>query len=135
MKEEKPKKKRISVQAAKSKGRILQQWTAQQISDITGLPWGPDEMIASREGCQNGTDIRLVGEALKLFPFSVENKRTENFSVPAWIEQAKSNQIPNTDWLLIVKRSREKPIAIMDAEVFFKLFGKILRLTNSKIES
>lgn len=118
------KKKRISTSSAKAKGRTLQQWTCQKISELTGLPWGPDECIASREGSQNGTDVRLVGEVKKQFPFSVECKWQESWSIPAWIEQAKNNQEPGMDWLLVVKKSRTKPIIIMDAERFFDLLNK-----------
>jgi len=111
----------ISVSSRKAKGRKLQQWTAQKISELTGIPWGKDELIASREGAQAGTDIRLIGKALKLFPFSVENKFCESWAVHQWIEQAKANQLDGTDWIVIAKRSREKPVVIMDAETFFRL--------------
>lgn len=119
----KVKKKKISTSSAKAKGRNLQQWTCKQISRILNIPWGKDEMIASREGSQNGTDIRLVGVAKKLFPFSVECKWQEAWAFPAWIKQAKSNQDPNTDWLLVVKKNHADPIVVMDAERFFDLFG------------
>ena len=115
------KKKRITIQSAKTKGRNLQQWASQKISDFTGLPWGPDELIASREGCQNGTDVRLIGEARKLFPFSVECKAQEAWAIHAWMEQAKTNQEKGMAWLLIAKRSRQKPIVIMDAKTFFEI--------------
>jgi len=118
------KKKRISISSAKAKGRSLQQWTCQQISKLLDMPWGKDEHIASREGCQNGTDVRLVGDAQKKFPFSVECKWQESWALPAWIIQAKSNQVEGTDWLLVVKKSHSNPIIVMDAEKFFELLRK-----------
>ncbi|MEA2036493.1 MAG: hypothetical protein U9O94_03230, partial [Nanoarchaeota archaeon] len=81
--------------------------------------------IASREMGQAGTDIRLLGEALDGFPFSVECKRCENMSVPAWVKQAKANQLDNTDWLLFTKRNREQPLVILDADVFFEILKKL----------
>ncbi len=114
-------KTRITRASARSKGRTLQQWVCQKISELTELPWGKDEVIASREASQSGTDVRLVGEVKKQFPFSVECKWQESWSIPAWIEQAKSNQEPGMDWLLVVKKSRTKPIIVMDAERFFNL--------------
>lgn len=75
---------------------------------------------------QSGVDIRLDKEALKKFPFSVECKRQENWAVSGWIEQAKQNQIKNTDWLLICKRSRKPAVIIMDAERFFELLKQAL---------
>ena len=39
-----------------------------------------------------GQDVRLVGEAKKRFPFSIECKWQESWSLPSWIKQAKENQ-------------------------------------------
>ncbi len=117
-------KKPISRSSAKAKGRSLQQWACKQISELIDLPWGKDEMIASREASQSGTDVRLVGKAKELFPFSVECKYQETWGVPAWIKQAKDNQEKGTDWLLIARKNRMSPIVIMDAERFFKLLKK-----------
>ena len=117
-------KKRIKTSSAKAKGRNLQQWACRKISELLDIPWGKDELIASREMGQSGTDIRLVGEAQKRFPFCVECKWQETWSVPAWIKQAKANQKKGLDWLLIIKRSYEKPVIVMDAERFFDLLKK-----------
>ncbi len=124
MKAEKEKKKKIQPSSAKAKGRSLQQWVCQKISDLTGLPWGKDELIASREMGQSGTDIRLVGEAKEKFPFSVECKYQENWSLPSWIKQAKANQMEGTDWLLIIRKNHMEPIVVMDANRFFELLWK-----------
>ncbi len=115
------KRKKILPSSAKAKGRALQKWVCQQISDLLGIPWGKDELIASREMGQPGVDVRLVGEAQKRFPFSVECKWQESWSIPSWIEQAKANQKDGTDWLLFTKRSREDAVVIMSAALFFKL--------------
>ena len=74
------------------------------------------------------TDAVHVGDSmeakvLKEFPYSVECKAQENWSIPAWIEQAQTNTIPGTEWLLFAKKSRKDPIVIMDAKVF--LLGKM----------
>jgi len=117
-------KRKIKHASAKAKGRVLQQWTCQKVSELLGVPWGKDELIASREASQSGTDVRLVGEAKTRFPFSVECKHHEAWSVAAWIKQAKDNQAEGTDWLLVVKKNRMDPIVIMDAERFFELLKK-----------
>ena len=67
--------------SAKAKGRRLQQWVCQQIASVTGLPFGKDMTIASREMGQSGTDVRLVGEARDAFPFSIECKNQETWTV------------------------------------------------------
>ena len=115
-------KKRISVQSAKGKGRRLQQWVAKRLSEITGIPSGKDCLIQSREMGQSGTDVKLIGEALEKVGLSIECKAQESWSVHSWVDQAKANQLPDTDWILFAKRNHNKPVVIIDAEVFFKMF-------------
>ena len=122
------KKKRISTQSAKAKGRGLQQWTCERISKLLDMPWGPDECIASREGSQIGTDVRLVGPAKTEFPYSVECKFQESWAVHSWIDQARSNLMEGTDWIVVAKRSYRDPVVIMDADHFFELRKEIREL-------
>jgi len=117
----------IKIAYRKAKGRNLQKWVAQKISDLLGIPCGKDELIESREMGQCGTDIKLYGEAKERFNYSIECKAQESLSIPAWIKQAKENTVKGTDWLLICKKSRENPIVIMDAKVFFNLVSKTLK--------
>lgn len=126
-----PGKKRIKNASAKAKGRALQQWVCQKISNLLNLPWGKDELIASREASQSGTDVRLIGEARQRFPFSVECKAQETWALPGWIKQAQANQEPGSDWLLFCKRRREKPVVVMDAERFFELQRRAGNLTDT----
>jgi len=125
------KKKRISVAAAKSKGRRLQQKTAKAISELLEIPYGKDELIASREMGQSGTDVRLIGEARKKFPYSIECKQCEKWSVFSWVDQAKSNQETNTDWLLICGRNNFPPVVVIDWTAYYYLTR---RLPGYKIE-
>ena len=74
---------------------------------------------------QSGTDVRLIGEALKRFPFSIETKCQETWSMNQFIQQAKANQMDSTDWLLIVKKNHDKPVVVMDADSFFNLLERI----------
>lgn len=120
------KKKPISIASRKNKGRKLQQLVAKKLSEITGLSYGKDELIASREMGQSGIDIRLIGEAKKLIPWSIECKWQEIWKILQWTKQAKINQLENTDWLLVVKKNNVDPIVILDMEVFFNLIKKLL---------
>jgi hypothetical protein len=70
---------------------------------------------------QHGADVRMESQVVKRFPFSVECKAQESWAIPHWIEQAKENKMKGTEWLLICKRSRQKPIVVMDADAFFVL--------------
>ena len=115
----------ISISARKQKGRLLQQLVCSKVSKLIGMSYGPDEPIFSRPMGNQGCDVGLVGEARKAFPFSVECKRQEKLRIPKWIKQCKDNQIENTAWLLVSKRSREKPIAIIALDQFFHLLEQI----------
>lgn len=117
----KTKKVKISIASAKAKGRRLQQFICTKISDLLNIPWGKDELIASREMGQSGTDIRLIGTAKKRFPYSVECKWQETWSIHSFIEQAKANQIQGTDWLLFCKRNSRDAIVILDVHTFFSI--------------
>ena len=125
----KPKRK-ITHASAKAKGRALQKLMAQKISTLIGLPCGKDEPIESRGGGQSGTDVRLDTAALKLFPFSVECKWQESWSIPSWMKQAQANQKEGTDWLLVCKRSNVNPIVVMDLETFLEMQDRLLKGNN-----
>lgn len=130
-----PKKKRIAVSSAKSKGRELQKWVCEKISKLTGIEWGKDCAIESRPMGQCGCDVRMEQSILKLFPFSIECKRQESWSVHAWVEQAKKNLIKNTSWILFIRRSRMNPhaIIVLDANVFFQMVSLIPEKDRNKI--
>jgi hypothetical protein len=120
-------KKRIRTQSAKAKGRRLQKWACSKISDLTGFSCGKDMPIESRPMGQSGVDVRMESQVLKAFPYSVECKCQEAWSMHAWIKQACANVIEGTDWLLICKRNSESPIIVMDGDAFFRLLGKLAK--------
>lgn len=119
--------RKIKRNSAKDKGKRLQKWVAQKISEITKIPCGKDELIESRPGCLSGVDVMLYGEAKEKFPFSCECKYQESWSVPAWVKQAKENQILGTDWLLFIKKNQHEEIVVMDAAAFFDIYEQYIR--------
>jgi len=123
----------MKTSSAKAKGRRFQQWVAEKISDLLGIQCGKDQLIESRESSQSGVDVKLIGEAAERFKFSIECKNQEKFSIPVWIEQAKSNQKGGTDWLLFVTKNRYDKIVIMDAEAFFKLYERSIKNESNRI--
>ena len=111
----------MKTKSSKAKGRRLQNWVAEQISLLTGFSWGRDQAIEPRIMGQSGVDVRLSEAALALFPFSVEAKNVERLSFWPAVHQARGNQLPNTDWLLFIKKNNEQPVAVMGATAFFDL--------------
>lgn len=121
------KKKRISVRSAKAKGRNLQKWVAKKIADLTGFEFEEedDALISTRQMGQHGVDVILRREALKSFPFSIECKSSQQWSLPAAIKQSKQNTKKNTDWLLVLKRKELKtPVVVIDANIFFNIISE-----------
>jgi len=111
--------------SAKAKGRALQKWVCAQISELTGFEWGEDAPISSRPMGKSGTDVRLESQVQKVFPFAVECKNQQTWAVPAWIKQARSNQVEGTEWLLVMKRNHQQAVVCMDAVAFFKLLKEV----------
>ena len=123
--------KPIKPSSAKGKGRGLQYWVCERISRLLGIPFDQkddDCLIHSRDMGLSGTDIVLRGEARKRFPYSIECKSCETLSIPAWVEQAKTNEQEGTDWLLVFKKQSmgSDPYVVMSWEAFEKLFEKQL---------
>jgi len=114
----------MKTSSKKSKGRRLQYWVAQKISDVTGLPWGKDMPIESCPMSQSGADIRLDDKAKRLFPFYVECKNQERWEIMGWIKMLREK---SDRWLLFCSKNRFKPVVTMDAELFFSLYEKILK--------
>ena len=116
----------MKTSSCKAKGRKLQQYVAEQISNILDIPWGADELIRSREMAQSGVDVVLLDKAKTQFPWSVECKNTEKLNLWDAIKQARDNQQDGTDWLLCVKKNHESPVVVIDSMIFFKLWRRYL---------
>jgi len=124
-------KRKIKPGSAKDKGRRLQTYICQKISELTGYPWGSsgeDAPIESRPMGQSGPDVRMESQVRELFPYSVECKYQETWNIHEWRKQAMKNCENGDDWLLILRRNRMRPYAVvmMDANKFFELQERIL---------
>jgi len=126
------KARKITIRSGKNKGKRFQNWIAEQFSIISSIPYGVDEDIESRIMGQAGTDIAFRGSAKKLFPYAVEAKNCEQFSLPSWVKQAKRNNKEETDWLLFITKNRFDKIVCMDTNLFFKLLKDQIELKKLK---
>lgn len=112
----------IKPSSAKAKGRRHQQWVRDQILALFPK-LEPDDVRSTSMGA-GGEDILLSSAARKLFPYSVECKALKSIGVYKFMEQAEANCPSKAEPIAIIKADRQKPLAVIDAEHFFKLIGK-----------
>ena len=74
-------------------------------------------------GC-GGEDIQLSTAARLLFPYSVECKAFKSFAIYKVMDQATENCPKGAEPIAIIKADRRKPLAVIDAEHFFKIISK-----------
>lgn len=106
-------------QSAKAKGRNLQKWVRDQL--IEHLDVHPED-IESRSMGAGGEDLIMARAARKKFNFSVECKNVERLNVWEAYEQAKVNS-GDYEPIVVMKKNHKKPLVVVDAEYFIKLFG------------
>lgn len=111
-------------QSAKAKGRKFQQSLREDL--ITHLGISPDDILSTAMG-QGGCDLYLSPAARSVFPFGVEAKRCESLAIPQWWRQCEGNAskvglVP----LLVFKRNREEPLAVLRWTDLLSLLQNIL---------
>jgi|TARA_R110001592_G_scaffold18127_4_gene75678 hypothetical protein len=110
----------ITTASGKAKGRKHQQWTRDQILALHPTDLLPDDVVSTSSGA-GGEDVKLSPAARRLFPYSIECKAHKAFAFYKIMEQAVSNCPAGAEPLVIIKGDRKKPLAVVDAEHFFKL--------------
>src|SRR5208283_6089250 len=97
----------IKVSSRKQKGRNLEQWGCEQISELINIPYDPKDdssLINYRRMGQSGVDIILIGKAQEKFPYCIECKASESLNLTETIAQAQSNIKEGYDWMIVHKR-------------------------------
>ena len=112
----------MKTSSAKAKGRRLQQSLRERL--IEGLDIHPED-IESRPMGSGGEDLIMARAAREKFPFSIECKNQETGNVWKAYEQAQANA-KDYEPLVIMKKNNEKPLAVVDAEVFIKMMRETL---------
>lgn len=110
----------MTPRSAKAKGATLQRWIVDRLTKVLGLD--PAD-LESRPMGSNGEDVILGVQSRRVFPYSLEAKNQERVNVWSAYEQAKSNA-KHHEPLVIIKRNRKSPLAVVDAEHFFELVRK-----------
>jgi len=111
----------VKTQSAKNKGRTLQKWVVNQLIEAFNIH--PEDIKSCSMGA-GGEDVVMARAARQKFPFSVECKNVERLNVWDAYEQACANS-GDYEPLLVMKKNRKKPLVVMDAETFIKLFKNL----------
>lgn len=83
----------IKTSSAKAKGRVMQQHIRDRILEVFQLEEGD---VESRSMGAPGVDIMLSPKARRIFPVSIESKKTKKVPSRAELAQSKANAYPNT---------------------------------------
>ena len=95
----------------KAKGRRLQQAVRQDLVDRLGID--PGDILSTAMG-QSGCDLYLSPAARSVFPFGVECKAQERIALSEWWQQcARNAEAEGLVPLLVFKRNREEPLAVL----------------------
>ena len=111
----------MKTSSAKAKGRRFQQWVRDKL--IEQLDVHP-EYIESRSMGAGGEDLIMARAAREKFPYSIECKNQESLNVWKSYEQAESNA-GNYEPVLFIKRNKQKPLVVVDAEYFVRLHERM----------
>tara|TARA_R110000772_G_scaffold261646_1_gene380227 strand:+ start:83 stop:436 length:354 start_codon:yes stop_codon:yes gene_type:complete len=109
----------ITPQSAKAKGRRLQQWVRDRL--YSTFPKLEDGDIRSTSMGAGGEDLLFSPAARRSFPYSVECKNNKINAIYKVMDQATSNCPKGATPLAIIKADQKKPLAVVDADHFFKL--------------
>lgn len=110
----------MKTQSAKAKGRNLQKWVRDKI--IATFPSLSLDDVRSTSMGAGGEDVQLSPAARELFPFQVECKNLAKIAVYNYYEQAKEHGYHQP--VVFIKQNGCRPLAIVDADYFFKMVSK-----------
>ena len=107
----------------KQKGKALQNRVRDDLVDRLGID--PGDILSTAMG-QSGCDLYLSPAARAQFPFGVECKHQEAIALPAWWRQCTANaEKEGLTPLLLIKRNREEPLAVLQWSDLIRLIREI----------
>ncbi len=106
----------------KAKGRRLQNLVCEALANLINASYGKDEDISPREMGQTGPDCRFSKRVRDLLKISVECKNQERWNIHKFVEQVKKEAYPDTNWVLVLSRNRQKqPYVVIEFYFFLEL--------------
>lgn len=111
----------MNTQTWKAKGRRFQQYIRDRLREELNTWFQvPPEDIQSTSMGAPGEDVTMPEYVRAFFPFSVECKAHKAFTIYNHFKQAEENSGKYSP-VLFIKGDRKKPLAVIEADVFFKL--------------
>lgn len=110
----------MKVSSKKAKGRVLQNWVRTEI--IKTIKIRPDHVRTAVMG-ETGADVQLLtSTARKRFPFRIECKNQEAMSHVYEAYHQACHHKGDGEPIVFIKKNRQKPLVVIDAEYFIRLF-------------
>lgn len=111
-----------STKARKAKGRRLQQHVAAAILDK--FPNLSTNDVTSTIMGDTGLDVKLSDYARQFFPYAVECKSYKTMAIyKHWDQTLNHARIEKLEPLLVIKKDRSKPLAVLDLDTLMNLIG------------
>lgn len=118
----------MKTSSAKNKGRNFQKEIVEKI--LTLFPELEPEDCLSRSMGASGEDIMFSPKARKCLPISIEAKNQEALNFWQAYEQAKTNAKERYIPVLMARRNRTKPLAVLDLNDFLWIMSKLHEKTT-----
>ncbi|UZK70791.1 hypothetical protein OKW76_07145 [Sphingomonas sp. S1-29] len=113
---------RISIKAAKAKGRNAQQWVRDAI--LARFPsMTPDDCRSCPMG-SGGADIQLSAMAKTILPISIEVKSKATGFTPVYAALEQADRKDGLEPVAFVRQDRRKMLAVVDAEYLLDLLAR-----------
>ena len=110
----------MKTSSRKAKGRALQNWVVEQLRLCYKGSIVDDDIKGAIMG-ETGSDIKMSPKAKENIPYKFECKNQEKYkSIYNEYEQVDLNEDAGES-ILVIKSNRKQPLAIINADKFFKL--------------
>lgn len=102
----------MKTSSCKAKGRSLQNLVATELNKMSKERFDAEAFYPAIMG-ESGKDIKMDIMMATVFPWDVECKNQENWSIPQWWKQAVANTEEGRKPLLVIKKNRQEPLVVM----------------------
>ena len=121
----------MKTSSAKAKGRKLQNWVRDKMLYQSEGTLTSQDVRSTTMGAP-GEDILLSTIAREVYPFTFECKNQERVNLwDAWRQTQYHAEELKVDGCVVVSRNRQKPLAVLDAEVFIEMCDTLYNYRRS----